>query len=251
MAALHTALRASGRASCQRRAPPGSIASRSRPAYDRQDHGYAPGNRQPEDDEMRSAKSHAVAAGLEVLVPGLGFLYAGSVALGVFLLVGTCGAAVGAYLHWADLVRQAGCTVSGLTHSCFGLYFLPGPVPSADSFVNIAVGVAIGWILVRTAWAASRVSAHNQVKILTPTPSELRPSSGMRTLVTIILEMIPGGLGPYGIGDIVTFIEGLFGRTLDGLVLTGGERLIYFIASLIPVVPARPFIGLYRWIKGK
>src|SRR6478735_8188761 len=68
----------------------------------------------------------------------------------------------------------------------------------------------------------------------------------MKTLITIIVEMLPGGIGPYGIGDIVTFIEALFGRTLDGLFLRGSERLIYFIASLIPVVPARPFIGFYR-----
>jgi hypothetical protein len=75
-------------------------------------------------------------------------------------------------------------------------------------------------------------------------------SAGQRikTLFTVIIEMIPGGLGPYGIGDLATALEGLVGRTMDGLKLSLFERLLYFIASAIPVVPARPVISAYRWM---
>jgi hypothetical protein len=73
-------------------------------------------------------------------------------------------------------------------------------------------------------------------------------SSGLsfRTVVTTIVEMIPGGLGPWGVGDVVTAIEAAAGRTLDGLRLTGTERMIYLAASAIPLVPARPIIAIYR-----
>ena len=72
-----------------------------------------------------------------------------------------------------------------------------------------------------------------------------------RTVVTTIVEMIPGGLGPWGVGDVVTAIEGVAGRTLDGLRLTGTERGIYLIASAIPVVPARPIIAVWRSMMAK
>ena len=72
-----------------------------------------------------------------------------------------------------------------------------------------------------------------------------------RTVVTTIVEMIPGGLGPWGVGDVVTAIEAVAGRTLDGLRLTGTERGIYLIASAIPVVPARPIIAVWRSMTAK
>jgi hypothetical protein len=72
-----------------------------------------------------------------------------------------------------------------------------------------------------------------------------------RTVVTTIVEMIPGGLGPWGVGDVVTAIEGVAGRTLDGLRLTGTERGIYLIASAIPLVPARPIIAVWRSMTAK
>ena len=72
-----------------------------------------------------------------------------------------------------------------------------------------------------------------------------------RSVVTTIVEMIPGGLGPWGVGDVVTAIEAVAGRTLDGLRLTGTERGIYLIASAIPVVPARPFIAVWRSMTAK
>lgn len=71
----------------------------------------------------------------------------------------------------------------------------------------------------------------------------------MKTFGTIVVEMIPLGLGPYGVGDIVTLIEGSVGRTLDGLRLSNIERLIYFGASAIPVIPARPVVTIYRLIE--
>lgn len=78
-------------------------------------------------------------------------------------------------------------------------------------------------------------------------------SSGLtfRSVVTTIVEMIPGGLGPWGVGDVVTAIEGVAGRTLDGLRLTGTERGIYLVASAIPLVPARPIIAVWRSMTAK
>ena len=71
------------------------------------------------------------------------------------------------------------------------------------------------------------------------------------TVVTSKGEMIPGGLGAWGVGDVVTAIEGVAGRTLDGLRLTGTERGIYLVASAIPLVPARPIIAVWRSMTAK
>ena len=49
----------------------------------------------------------------------------------------------------------------------------------------------------------------------------------------------------------VTAIEGVAGRTLDGLRLTGTERGIYLVASAIPLVPARPIIAVWRSMTAK
>lgn len=70
----------------------------------------------------------------------------------------------------------------------------------------------------------------------------------LKAIVTMAIEMIPGGLGPWGVGDVVTAIEAVAGRTLDGLRLTMSERLIYLGASAIPLLPARPVLGAYRWM---
>ncbi len=78
---------------------------------------------------------------------------------------------------------------------------------------------------------------------------EVDVSAGQRikTIATVVIEMIPSPAG-YGPGDVITLLEGLFGRTMDGLKLTPFERLLYFGASAIPVVPARPFVSGYRWL---
>lgn len=73
-------------------------------------------------------------------------------------------------------------------------------------------------------------------------------SATLKAIITMVVEMIPGGLGPWGIGDIATAIEALAGRTLDGLHLSFSERLVYLGASAIPVVPARPILAIYRWM---
>ena len=73
-------------------------------------------------------------------------------------------------------------------------------------------------------------------------------SMTLKAIITMVIEMIPGGIGPWGIGDIVTAIEAVGGRTLDGLHLTMLERLIYLGASAIPVVPARPILAGWRWL---
>ncbi len=78
-------------------------------------------------------------------------------------------------------------------------------------------------------------------------------SSGasLAAVATMLVEMIPGGLGPWGVGDLITALEALAGRTLDGSRLSPSERAIYLGASAIPVVPARPIIAGYRMLRGK
>ena len=71
----------------------------------------------------------------------------------------------------------------------------------------------------------------------------------MKFIATVLVEMIPLGLGPWGIGDVLTLIESMAGRTLDGLKLSIFERLIYLGASAIPVLPARPIVTVYRMIE--
>jgi hypothetical protein len=73
----------------------------------------------------------------------------------------------------------------------------------------------------------------------------------LKAIVTMVIEMIPGGLGPWGVGDLVTAIEAVAGRTLDGLRLSMSERAVYLGASAIPVVPARPILAVYRWLLSK
>jgi hypothetical protein len=82
-------------------------------------------------------------------------------------------------------------------------------------------------------------------------PSESRSGIPLAAIATMIVEMIPGGLGPWGVGDLITALEALAGRTLDGLRLSPTERMIYLGASAIPVVPARPIIAGYRMLRGK
>jgi hypothetical protein len=83
------------------------------------------------------------------------------------------------------------------------------------------------------------------------TRKEQQSGLTFRTIVTTIVEMIPGGLGPWGVGDVVTALEAVAGRTLDGLRLTGTERMIYLGASAIPLVPARPIIAIWRSMTAK
>ena len=83
------------------------------------------------------------------------------------------------------------------------------------------------------------------------TRKEQQSGLTFRTIVTTIVEMIPGGLGPWGVGDVVTALEAVAGRTLDGLRLTGTERMIYLGASAIPLVPARPIIAVWRSMTAK
>ena len=83
------------------------------------------------------------------------------------------------------------------------------------------------------------------------TRKEQQSGLTFRTIVTTIVEMIPGGLGPWGVGDVVTALEAVAGRTLDGLRLTGTERMIYLGASAIPLVPARPIVAIWRSMTAK
>ena len=67
-----------------------------------------------------------------------------------------------------------------------------------------------------------------------------------------LLESIPGQFGPWGIGDVVTALEAIIGRTfLDGKKLSLLERGIYLGASVIPVLPARPVVTVYEYLHDK
>jgi len=59
--------------------------------------------------------------------------------------------------------------------------------------------------------------------------------------VRTVIESIPFGLGPYGIGDAISLYEGISGRMILGPRLDTLDRIISFIAALIPIVPATPF----------
>ncbi len=67
-----------------------------------------------------------------------------------------------------------------------------------------------------------------------------------------VLEMIPGGLGPYGIGDLITLVEGIRGQEIfGGRKLDLVDRVISFIAALLPIVPATPFREAARIFRKK
>ena len=59
--------------------------------------------------------------------------------------------------------------------------------------------------------------------------------------IRTVLESIPFGLGPYGIGDAISLYEGVRGQMIFGPRLDTLDRIISFIAALIPLVPATPF----------
>ncbi len=65
-------------------------------------------------------------------------------------------------------------------------------------------------------------------------------SPGVFTVRTII-ESIPFGIGPYGIGDVLSLYEGIQGKMVLGRKLDLVDRIISIIAALIPIVPATPF----------
>lgn len=73
----------------------------------------------------------------------------------------------------------------------------------------------------------------------------LDPSAGqsVKTVATTIIEIVPG------VGDATTLVEGLFGRTIDGLHLSLLERMMYVIVTLLPGVPGRPVVWAYRRVE--
>lgn len=65
-------------------------------------------------------------------------------------------------------------------------------------------------------------------------------SKGIIVLRTLV-ESIPFGLGPYGIGDAISLYEAINGKMIFGPRLDTLDRIISLIASLLPIVPATPF----------
>lgn len=65
-------------------------------------------------------------------------------------------------------------------------------------------------------------------------------SKGVIVLRTLV-ESIPFGLGPYGIGDAVSLYEAIKGKMIFGPRLDTLDRIISFLAALLPIVPATPF----------
>jgi hypothetical protein len=74
--------------------------------------------------------------------------------------------------------------------------------------------------------------------------------TALRFIMATVVEMIPGGLGPWGVGDVAKALEGIAGRTLDGLRLSRNERIFYLVIAIIPLVPALPIITAYHWLRG-
>ena len=79
---------------------------------------------------------------------------------------------------------------------------------------------------------------------------EMEMSPFVFTLRTLI-ESIPFGLGPYGIGDAISLFEGIRGKMILGRRLDLLDRIISIIAALIPVVPATPFREFAQQLRRK
>jgi hypothetical protein len=106
---------------------------------------------------------------------------------------------------------------------------------------------AVSKIVSRTPWMRKMV-LKSRASRLEAEKTGKRRSFGFLFFKTLI-EMIPGGLGPYGIGDAITLLEGIFGIELGGRKLDIIDRIISFAAALIPVVPATPFRESARTIR--
>lgn len=65
-------------------------------------------------------------------------------------------------------------------------------------------------------------------------------SNGIIVLRTLV-ESIPFGLGPYGIGDAISLYEAYKGKMVFGPRLDTLDRIISLLAALLPIVPATPF----------
>lgn len=72
--------------------------------------------------------------------------------------------------------------------------------------------------------------------------------TGYRTGKTVV-EMIPGQFGPYGIGDVLTAVEGITGKELLGRKLDKVDRAISIAAAAIPLMPATPLRELLRYLR--
>jgi hypothetical protein len=190
-------------------------------------------------------KAPGISLVLELLVPGAGSIYAKRAVTGVVWLLGTVVAAAIALFALNPVIPSLAQITANPLGSLTG-----------QPLLLAALGVALMWLLLRCVLATAYVRAYNAKLERHPAPAfassarEVDVTAGQRlkTLATVIVEMIPGGLGPYGIGDLVTALEAIAGRSIDGLKLTFFERLLYLGASAIPVVPARPFVSAYRWL---
>lgn len=91
---------------------------------------------------------------------------------------------------------------------------------------------------------AARLAAEEQ-------PSSLFTRTKRVTVGTLRtgVEMLPGGMGPYGIGDFITLTDAIRGREFFGRKLDAVDRIICLIAALIPVMPATPLKALIRGVR--
>ncbi len=191
-------------------------------------------------------KSGALALLLELLIPGTGAMYAGHVITGLLWLLLTLGAAV------AGIVALAHSAASPLLTTREPYLQLPTDAAAIATYVYVSVGiVALVWFAARALLATGYVAGYNH-RLTHPahaTSANVDPAAGnaVRTIITILIEMIPGPIAGYGIGDMATALEAIFGHTMDGLKLSPTERVVYLGASAIPVVPARPIIAVYRY----
>jgi hypothetical protein len=189
-------------------------------------------------------KSGALALLLELLIPGTGAMYAGHVVAGILWLLLTIGAAAGA------IVALAHSASAPLLTTREPYLQLPTDAAAIAYYVSVGI-VALVWFAARALLATGFVARYNY-RLTHPahaTSGTVDPTAGnaVRTVITILIEMIPGPIAGYGIGDMATALEAIFGHTMDGLKLTPTERVVYLGASAIPVIPARPIIAVYRY----
>lgn len=203
-------------------------------------------------------KSSGLALLLELLIPGSGAVYAGRVGVGVvWLLVSLIAVAIAVVIFTNTGLAGAHSNVlPSVTSSDTFPFFVLSDTSSLMPYGAIALAVALVWFAVRGMLATTYVRHFNTRQAHPATAAATRETGAsagqnVKTIVTVLIEMIPGGLGPWGVGDIVTAVEAAFGRTMDGLKLSGSERIIYLGASAIPLVPARPVIAVYRWLVSK
>lgn len=115
-----------------------------------------------------------------------------------------------------------------------------GKTPEIRQGVTEVMGKVAGEVVYRSEQVSEFMEAGYQSRQEIENDPQNRRGLGYHTVKTV-LEMIPFGLGPYGIGDAITLVEAIRGKEIYGRRLDTRDRVISLIAAILPVVPATPF----------